>query len=477
MLFTSLAFVVFTGAVVALTWLIGGAHRRCQNLLILLANIVFYATWDARFLGILYGAALMDYFIGRGLAASQNQRNRQLLLGISLTVNLGLLGLFKYFDFFALSFAESASTFGWHVDSRTLSLVLPLGISFYTFQRLSYSLDLYRRQIGSTHDLVAFLAFSSFFPLIMAGPIERAKRLLPQFERPRAFEAEAFKDGLRQILCGFLRKVLIADNLAPLVDRGFNDYSRLNGIDLGAVAFLFAIQIYADFAGYSDIAIGTGRLLGFRIARNFALPYFSRDIAEFWRNWHISMSSWFRDYVYTPLSMKVPISNRARRSLNIVITFAVSGLWHGAAWNYVVWGVMNGLFFLPLIWGRAPERTTRFAGQGRTLPAPREAIAIGLTFTVTTLAWIVFRSPSLAAAFDYFVHMFSQNWLAWPQDRGAVLWCAAYLGLEWFQRSRPHPFAIAPLPTAARWCLYCAALIALLVFGSFGGEDFFYAKF
>ncbi|MFZ5433681.1 MAG: MBOAT family O-acyltransferase, partial [Calditrichota bacterium] len=326
-------------------------------------------------------------------------------------------------------------------------------------------------------DITAFLAFSTFFPLMTAGPIERAKRLLPQFLKARSFDEAKSKDALRQILWGLFRKIVIANNLVAPINEAFGNYAHLSGIDLAVGVFLFSVQIYVDFAAYSDIAMGCGRLLGFRIMRNFAYPYFSRDIAEFWRRWHISMSSWFRDYVYTPLSMHVSLAQKWRRLWNILVTFTVSGLWHGANWTFVVWGFIHGLLFIPSVFGQPPQHETKMAAEGRLLPNLRELRQLVITFTAVSLAWVFFRAENLGHACGYFGAMFSSTWLTAPTYNLEVIYAAAILVFEWIRRDHIHSFEIASLPLPVRWSLYIAVLAAIALLGDFGVHDFFYAQF
>lgn len=475
--FNSIIFALFLTVVFVGYWTIGGQRRRFQNLWLLAANCISYWWWDWRFLTLIFGAALIDFAVGLKLEKMDGIPARRALLGVSLLVNLGLLGFFKYFNFFSDSLTGLFHTMGMQADLPTVRLILPLGISFYTFQRLSYTLDLYKKQIPATHDLLGFLTFSSFFPLIVAGPIERAKRLLPQFAKERQFDVDIAKDGLRQILWGLFRKIVIADNLIAPVNVAFRDYASLSGIDLAVGIFLYTIQIYVDFSAYSDMAMGVGKLLGFRIMRNFAYPYFSRDIGEFWRRWHISMSSWFRDYVYTPLSMKISLARRWRRMLNILITFAVSGLWHGANWTFVTWGVLNGLFFAPLILGNPPQRETAMVAEGRLVPSWKDALRMSVTFALVMFAWTFFRADSLSQAFGYLQAMFTHSWLAMPRYTPQALCSVALLAIEWLRRDRVHVLEKVAIPLTARWALYVAMLLTILVLGNFGTQEFVYALF
>ncbi|MBU1984596.1 MBOAT family protein [bacterium] len=477
MQFNSLIFGFFFVAIFLAYWPARWLGYRAQNVLLLLVSAVFFAWWDYRFLLLLYGAAIVDYAAGWGLVHDASLKRRKFWLGVSLTVNLCLLGFFKYYNFFAESFVDFVAIFGIGADVRTLNLILPLGISFFTFQRLTYTIELYRKRIEVTRDLVAFLCFSGFFPVVTAGPIERANRLLPQFLKARNFDVAKAKDALRQILWGLFRKIVIADNLVAPVAEAFGETSRMSGMDLGVGVFLFAIQIYVDFAAYSDIAMGCGKLLGFRIMRNFAYPYFSRDIAEFWRRWHISMSFWFRDYVYTPLSMHVSLARHWRRFWNVMVTFTVSGLWHGANWTFVAWGFLHGLFFIPHVFGKPPQHETAIAAEGKLLPNLREIGQLTVTFVIVTLAWVFFRADSLGHAFAYFSRMFTATWLVMPKHGLAVIYSLAILALEWIRRERIHSFEIQNLPVVVRWGLYLAVVFAIAVFGEFGVHDFYYAQF
>ena len=329
MLFNSIEFFIFLPVVFSLYWLINGKNIRLQNAFLVIASYFFYGWWDWRFLSLIAFSSTLDYFVGVGLGKTESTKKRKLLLLTSIAVNIGFLGFFKYFNFFAESFCEAFTFFGTSIsDPILLNVILPVGISFYTFQTLSYSIDVYKKKLQPTNDIISFFAFVSFFPQLVAGPIERATNLLPQFHKQRAFSYDQASDGMRQILWGLFKKVVIADNCAIYVNDIFSNFSNHSGSTLLLGAILFAFQIYGDFSGYSDIAIGTARLFGFNLMRNFAFPYFSRDIAEFWRRWHISLSTWFRDYVYIPLG-----GSRGGKWLNIrnvFIIFVVSGFWHGA---------------------------------------------------------------------------------------------------------------------------------------------------
>jgi len=478
MLFNSLAFAVFLPIVFALYWSLNRAPLKLQNLLVIVASYVFYGWWDWRFLGLIFVSSLTDYLVGRGLARTDDPRGRRALLVVSLVVNLALLGFFKYFNFFADSFAALLTSFGLRVNPSSLAVILPVGISFYTFQTLSYTIDVYRRKVEPTRDPIAFFAFVSFFPQLVAGPIERARNLLPQFTRRRVFDLGRASGGMRQILGGLFKKVCIADFVARYVDAIFDGYARQDGLFLIVGVFLFAVQIYCDFAGYSDIAIGTARLFGFDLMRNFAYPYFSRDIAEFWRRWHVSLSSWFRDYVYYPLGG--PFGSKARRVLAVVVTFTLSGLWHGANWTFVFWGFLNGCYYIPLLLSKDPPHNRGVVAKGRRLPTPGELFRMLGTFGLVLLGWVFFRSETLPDALAYLGRMFSAPYLP-GMWHGALIQplavSAAFFAAEWLQRRRAHVMDLGGVPRPWRWAAYYALFLVAALFGTFGGQEFIYFQF
>jgi len=435
MLFNSIEFAIFLPIVFALYWALK-RDLKLQNLLLLAASYVFYGWWDWRFLSLIAFSSMVDYFVGLQMGKTEEQSRRKLLLWVSICVNLGFLGFFKYFNFFAESFSDAFTLLGTPIEATRLNIILPVGISFYTFQTLSYSIDIYRKKLEPTRDIIAFFAFVSFFPQLVAGPIERAKNLLPQFYIKRTFEQDKAIDGLRQILWGLFKKVVIADNCAEYVNIIFSNPSDYSGSTLFLGGVLFAFQIYGDFSGYSDMAIGTARLFGFNLMKNFAFPYFSRDIAEFWRRWHISLSTWFRDYLYIPLGgsrggtwMKIK---------NTFIIFVVSGFWHGANWTFIFWGFLNALYFLPLLLSNKNRRNLETVAQGRLLPSLREFFSILLTFALTVLAWIFFRADNLTEAFGIIYRVFSLSIFTIPQYLpGGVLAMILFLLLvEWSNRDK-----------------------------------------
>ena len=347
MLFNSLDFAVFLPIFFILYWYVTNKNLQLQNFLIVIASYIFYGWWDWRFLFLIFFSSITDYIIGKALQVTEKEKYRKFLLWFSIVTNVGFLGFFKYYNFFLDSFVSAFSFFGKSISVNSLDIILPVGISFYTFQTLSYTIDVYKRKLEPAKDIISFLAFVSFFPQLVAGPIERATNLLPQFYKKRVFEYDKAVDGMRQMLWGLFKKVVIADNCAEYANIIFNNYTDFSGSTLVLGAIFFTFQIYCDFSGYSDMAIGMSRLFGFNLMKNFAFPYFSRDIAEFWRKWHISLTTWFRDYLYIPLGgSKGSISKVIR---NTFIIFLVSGFWHGANWTFIIWGLLNALYFLPFL--------------------------------------------------------------------------------------------------------------------------------
>lgn len=477
MLFNSIPFAFFLPIVFLLYWALQRKSLSIQNSFILLASYAFYAWWDWRFLSIVIFSSFADYLIGIHLQKSEDNGRRKLLLIISLFINLGLLGFFKYFNFFVTSFSDLLNSFGLNADSHTLNLILPVGISFYTFKKLSYTIDIYKEKISPTKNALAFFSFVAFFPQLLAGPIDRASTLLPQFLKKRSFSDQLARDGLRQMLSGFLKKMVIADNLSPMVEEIFTNYNQYDGLSLLIGLLFLAFQLYCDFSGYSDIAIGCAKLFGFDLMQNFAFPYFSRDIAEFWRRWHISLSTWLRDYIYVPLCGSKP--SRNKKAVNIVITFTLCGLWHGASWTYILWGFINGLYFLPMTLVKRHPRFIGTAGKGRFFPTLKETWAMFLTFSLTTFAWVFFRSESIGQASSYLSRMFLHPFMNLNYNKFIPLLIASILLLfiEWLQRTKKHFLQIEHIPVALRWLIYFCCIIVLLVFGAFGSNDFIYSQF
>jgi alginate O-acetyltransferase complex protein AlgI len=487
MLFNSLDFAIFLPIVFILYWFVTHKNLKLQNALIVLASYVFYGWWDWRFLSLIIFSTLVDYTIGQRLRNEEKQSKRKVLLWTSIIVNLGFLGFFKYYNFFLENFIDAFSLFGMQINTNSLNIILPVGISFYTFQTLSYTIDVYRKKLEPTQDFMAFSAFVCFFPQLVAGPIERATNLLPQFYKKRTFEYHKAVDGMRQILWGLFKKVVIADNCAEFANQIFNNSADMNGSTLVLGAIFFTFQIYGDFSGYSDIAIGTSRLFGFDLKQNFATPYFSRDIAEFWRRWHISLSTWFRDYLYIPLG-----GSRGGTWIKVRNTFAiflVSGFWHGANWTFIIWGALNAIYFLPLLLTNNNRKNLGVVAEGKLLPSFRELFAMLTTFTLTVFAWIFFRAENVSHAFSYIGGIFSKTLFSIPVEDlkqlsvGAhiiyvVLLIVCFVLVEWVQRNNKHSlqFRSDNSYRILRRVFYYT-LIILIIFFNGGEQDFIYFQF
>jgi len=482
MLFNSIDFAIFLPVVFTLYWLLRNKNLKLQNLLVVVSSYVFYGWWDWRFLSLIIFSTIVDYFVGNKLRNEENQTKRKLFLWTSILVNIGFLGFFKYYNFFLENFITAFSFFGKDISSNSLNIILPVGISFYTFQTLSYTIDVYRRKLEPTKDFVAFAAFVSFFPQLVAGPIERATHLLPQFYARRSFDYSKAVDGLRQILWGLFKKIVIADNCAEYANLIFNNSGDHSGSTLALGVIFFSFQIYGDFSGYSDIAIGTARLFGFNLMRNFAFPYFSRDIAEFWRRWHISLSTWFRDYLYIPLGGSR--GGTWMKIRNTFIIFIVSGFWHGASWTFIIWGALNAIYFLPLMLTKSNRTNLDIVAQGKNLPTLKELSFMILTFGLTAFAWIFFRAENLHHALNYISGILSPSLFMTPEFDGisnaivTLILIAFLLIIEW--KGREGEYAIANLGTKwkkpLRWSLYISIVFLIIIFGG-TQQEFIYFQF
>ncbi len=482
MFFNSIDFAIFLPIVFLLYWFVTNKSLKLQNSLIVVASFIFYGWWDWRFLSLILFSTLVDYTVGIQLKNQEDLLKRRILLWTSIVVNLGFLGFFKYYNFFIDNFITAFSFFGAEVKANTLNIILPVGISFYTFQTLSYTIDVYKRKLEPTKDFIAFSAFVSFFPQLVAGPIERATNLLPQFYEKRTFDYSKAVDGMRQILWGLFKKVVIADNCAEYANLIFNNSADYNGSTLILGAIFFTFQIYGDFSGYSDIAIGTSRLFGFNLMRNFAFPYFSRDIAEFWRRWHISLSTWFRDYLYIPLGGSR--GSTLIKVRNTFIIFIVSGFWHGANWTFIAWGVLNAIYFLPLLLTKNNRNNIDIVAKGKMLPGFKELLLIIATFGLTVLAWIFFRAENIHHAISYISGIFSISLFEVPNfgELGRVLLTTSLVGffilIEWI--GREHEYAIQYLGTnwikPLQYAMYYALIIAIFWFGG-ENQEFIYFQF
>ncbi len=482
MFFNSIDFAIFLPIIFIFYWFVTNKNLRLQNSLIVVSSYFFYGWWDWKFLALILFSTIVDYIIGQKLRTEKNQVGRKILLWASILVNLGFLGFFKYYNFFLDNFITAFSLFGAEIKATSLNIILPVGISFYTFQTLSYTIDVYKRKIEPTKDFLAFSAFVSFFPQLVAGPIERASHLLPQFYNKRKFDYTLAVDGVRQILWGLFMKVVIADNCAEYANQIFNNSADLNGSTLLLGALFFTFQIYGDFAGYSNIAIGTSRLFGFDLMQNFNFPYFSRDIAEFWRRWHISLSTWFRDYLYIPLGgsrggtwMKVR---------NTFFIFIISGFWHGANWTFIIWGALNAIYFLPLLLTKNNRNNLDIAAQGRYLPNIKEIFSIFLTFGLTVFSWIFFRANNIGHALSYISEILSPSLIIKPKfedmagARITIFLVLIFVLIEWF--GREQKYAIANLGLRwnrfLRYAMYYTIVIAILWYSG-KDQQFIYFQF
>lgn len=467
MIFNSIEFALFLPIVFILYWWAFGKSMKWQNILLLVSSYVFYAWWDPRFLLLLMFSTLLDYYSGIKLEETLDRRIKKVWLWISVGINLGFLGVFKYYNFFAESFQSAAAELGWEVDIFTLNIILPVGISFYTFHGLSYVIDCYYGRIKAERSFVNYSVFVSFFPLLVAGPIERATHLLPQIKRVRTFDYTRAVDGMRQILWGLFKKVVVADGCAEYANMIFNDSGDYSGSTLFAGALFFTFQIYGDFSGYSDIALGTARLFGMDLLKNFSFPYFSRDIAEFWRRWHISLSSWFRDYLYIPLGgSKGGLGKKIR---NTFIIFLVSGFWHGANWTFIIWGALNALYFMPLLISKSNRKNLETVAEGKWFPTIRELIGMITTFILVVFGWIFFRANDVTHAWNYIKGIFSSDLFKAPKlpdEANVVIFFVFFLlFIEWL--GRESNFALEKFGLRwyrpFRWFFYSFLLLCVIV--------------
>lgn len=478
MLFNSLNFALFLPIVFVLYWFIANKNLKIQNLLLLVSSYFFYAFWDWRFLFLLIFSTLLDYFTGLKMSQTQNSKTKKTWFWISILVNLGFLGVFKYYNFFVASFATAISNFGLQVNPWTLKVILPVGISFYTFHGLSYVIDIYKDRIKAEKNFIDYSVFVSFFPLLVAGPIERATHLLPQIKKKRVFNSDQAIDGIYQIIWGLFKKIVIADSCAQYANEIFANYESMNSLSLFMGAFYFSFQIYGDFSGYSDIALGTAKLFGIDLLRNFNFPYFSRDIAEFWRRWHISLSSWFRDYLYIPLGGSQ--GGKLTKIRNTFVIFIVSGFWHGANWTFIVWGALNAIYFLPLLLTNNNRNNIEIVAKGKQLPSLRELFSMATTFFLVVISWIFFRADSITIALQYLKNLFQCNFKNGMEylsiDRYSaelVLLIIFFVFMEWISREKEHPFF-------GKW-IYLKLVIILLSIVTLGVysniTDFIYFQF
>ncbi len=471
MSFNSLEYLFFLPIVFLLYWFVF-KRLKIQNLLIVVASYIFYGWWDWRFLILIAFTSLCSYLTGIQIGKQRETGGGKFFTALNIIINLLILGIFKYYNFFAESLQHLLSAFSFNADFVTLKIILPVGISFYTFQALSYTIDVYRGKIVATNDIVSFFAYISFFPQLVAGPIERATNLLPQMQTKRTFNYNQAVDGIQQIVWGLFKKMVVADNCAYYVNNIWNDYANQNTWTLVSGAVFFAFQIYGDFSGYSDIAIGSAKLFGIRLMRNFKLPYFSLSIPDFWKRWHISLNTWFVDYLYIPLGGSR--CSKAKWFRNTMIIFLVSGLWHGANWTFICWGAYHALLFLPyMILGRTKGDSSL---DKLTF---KKAAGILTTFCLVVIGWVIFRANTITEAYDYILSMFT-NGMAGKNmvPISAYKYIVLLLVIEWLSRKQEQPFSLVQairLPVV-RFAIYFLAVVFILIFAA-PSQGFIYFQF
>lgn len=480
MLFNSLEFLIFLPIVFLLYWFVFRG-RRWQNLLVVVASYVFYGWWDWRFLLLIALTSLCSFGSGLLLEHYEGQRRKQKAVSAAnIVLNLGILGVFKYYNFFIENLDALFGTIGWHLDWATMNIILPVGISFYTFQALSYTIDVYQKKLPATHDIVEFFAYISFFPQLVAGPIERATNLLPQFQQKREFDYAKAVDGMRQMLWGFLKKMVVADNCATVVNDYYGQYSELPGATLLLLGILFTIQVYCDFSGYSDIAIGCARLFGFNLMRNFNTPFFSRSVPEFWRRWHISLTSWFRDYVFFPLGGSR--CSRWKTIRNVYIVWGISGLWHGANWTFVCWGLIHATLLVIYTLLGINTKYNHEVAYGRYLPSIKETLQMALTFLLFAVSMIIFRAENMGQAVDYLTAMVTNQFFDATMLQGKQPLCFALLllSVEWLQRDKQHALQFTDIKPFkyrfVRWSVYYVILLVIFKYAG-SSQTFVYFQF
>ena len=475
MLFNSLEFLIFFPFVFFLYWYIFNKNTRIRNLFIISISYIFYGWWDWKFLLLIAFTSLCSFL--SGICIEKFPNKTRMIVITNIIINLFILGLFKYYNFFVESFHHFLQYIGIQSQYTLLNLILPVGISFYTFQALSYTIDVSRKSIKPTHDIFAFFAYVSFFPQLVAGPIERATNLLPQFYKTHTFNYVQAVDGMRQILWGFFKKVVVADNCAIWVNEIFANYQNQSASTLLLGGIYFAFQIYGDFSGYSDIAIGTAKLFGINLMRNFNFPYFSRDIAEFWRRWHISLTTWFRDYIYIPLGGSRVSKIKVIR--NTFIIFLISGIWHGANWTFIIWGLYHAFLFLPLLLMKRNRKYTNDVAENRILPSISEVINIFLTFILVVFGWIIFRAENITQAFEYISSIFDSSLFSIPNFKHPITLLAIIILIitEWCNRKESHTLYLLNHHTKCmRYVTYFILALSLYFFSA-PSETFIYFQF
>lgn len=480
MLFNSLAFIIFLPIVFLTYWFVVNKSIKSQNIFLIAASYFFYGWWDWRFLALIFISSISDYLISGQIVKHTDLKIKKRLFYLSIFINLATLFLFKYYNFFIDNFVALFDKIGYDIESPALNIILPVGISFYTFQSMSYTIDVYREDIKPTKDISVFLAYISFFPQLVAGPIERASHLIPQFERKREFSYAKSVDGLRQALWGFFKKVVIADNCGVFVNSIFENYADHSGSTLALGMIIFAFQLYCDFSGYSDIAIGVARVFGFNLMENFRFPYFSLNITDFWRRWHISLSSWLRDYLYTPLAIKTRTWGMKGIVFSTILSFVLIGLWHGANWTYIVFGLLHGL----AISYELLTKKRRKKWKKRINKTFYSLVSICLTFGFFVFTLVLFRSKSLADAMLYLQKMFSKSLFSFPAILApkfrmiyVIFFIIIFILIEWKRKDNRHVLAIELNSPYKRWFIYSLVISMIIIFGRFNSNDFIYFQF
>lgn len=484
MIFNSITFCIFFTIFFLLYWFVFNKSFKLQNLLVLAGSYIFYGWTDWRFLSFLIAVSAINFYLGIFIEKTTNPKYKRLLVNIGMVQGVGGLAFFKYYNFFVSSFDQAFRSLNVNINLQILNIITPLGISFFTFKTLSYLLDIDKGKIQATKDWVVFFNYVSFFPTILSGPIDKAKPFIPQLEKKRVFDYTQALDGLRQILWGVFKKVVVADNCATITNKIFENYHTLPASSLLLGAFLYTIQMYADFSGYSDMAIGFSHLIGFNVTKNFNFPFFAQNIAEYWRRWHISLTAWLTEYVFTPLSIAFRNYGKFGLIMAIVINFTIVGIWHGANWTYVLFGFLHGCYFIPLIIKGTMNKKKKIA-KDSVIPTGAEFFNVLKTFTIVMLTFVVFRSDTVTQAYHYYVDLFSLSLFKVPDIPSGrinaittlIFICVMFI-IEWLGREQPYAIArpFTGRPKIYRWGLYYLILYAIFLFAG-SRQQFIYFQF
>ena len=488
MVFNSISFCLFIFVVFVVYYVVFKEKTKLQNWFLLLASYFFYGFADWRMLPLLFTATLIIYFLGIAIHKTSSPKKAYRLTFIGVLTGIGLLLYFKYFNFFIDSFSSLFNAFGIQTNHSTFDIIMPLGISFFTFKLISYTIEIHRKKIDPTSDFIAFSTYISFFPTILSGPIDKPNTFIPQLVTKRSFNYKLVVDGCRQILWGLFQKMVISDNLATVVDAVWLDIPNQTGVVIFITAILYSFQLYTDFSGYSHMAIGVGKLLGFKITKNFNYPYFARNIAEFWRNWHMSLTSWLTDYVFMPLNIKFRDLGKIGMILAIVINMLAVGIWHGANWTFILFGLYNGLLYIPLIISGAFFKKKKLKTNTYRLPTGKDLLKIIGTFMLVTLGFVIFRAQNLAQASEFLIGVFNLSIPTWDVLRGlgfistlipALFFMLALLLTEWRFKDSEHPLSVFAInwKWPYRWALYSFMIFAIGMFMRTTETSFIYFQF